>query len=176
MLEIFDVTATDPSLLVGEPAPRPAPRSRHCSAPSLLRRRNLVIYLSNNIFIEYHDNAGGSPWRRAAAWCRPGSKTWRRSWPGCSRGGPGTQRPRRRRGSQTPSASRHGDDRNIVYSVFSKDTISPGPAAWSADCPRGRCTTAGSRPACSCSAPSAPSRRPDHLVRATVVRAIVRAS
>ena len=49
MLEIFDVTATDPSLLVGEPAPRPAPRSRHCSAPSLLRCRNLTIYLSNNI-------------------------------------------------------------------------------------------------------------------------------
>ena len=49
MLEIFDVTATDPSLLVGDHAPRPAPRSRHCSAPSLLRCRNLVIYLSNNI-------------------------------------------------------------------------------------------------------------------------------
>ena len=49
MLEIFDVTATDPSLLVGEPAPRPAPRSRHCSAPSLLRCRRLIIYLSSNI-------------------------------------------------------------------------------------------------------------------------------
>ena len=49
MLEIFDVTATDPSLLVGDHAPRPAPRTRHCSAPSLLRCRNLVIYRGSQI-------------------------------------------------------------------------------------------------------------------------------
>ena len=50
MLEIFDVTAADPSLLVGEPAPRPALRSRHCSAPSLLRCRHLIIIIRDNIY------------------------------------------------------------------------------------------------------------------------------
>ena len=67
MLEIFDVTAADPSLLVGEPAPLPATRSRHCSAPSLLRCRHLLINIRDNSYTECPDNSGGSPWRRSAA-------------------------------------------------------------------------------------------------------------
>ena len=43
MMEIFDVTETDPSLLVMDNKDDLSQRSRHCSAPSSLRRGSLPV-------------------------------------------------------------------------------------------------------------------------------------